>query len=220
MIAVNIRADKADYVVTLQHEGGKGWGQKDNKVAVFNREGDLIFSSSTVTLGGAVEGACVAIRCDWTRHEQSPIHESASAQEQPPSTGTTEGTSASSATGVSDSATISEAVPVAKAGVQLFVTGSARHNKHSTPKVAYAVADDITAYLKTRDVVFAGELLWEEKAGSGAGLTGAGGLAKTMSVIHTVLDKRLGSQFGLPLSSEKSSQSPDPEDIAERQSKE
>src|SRR5437870_3060822 len=37
---VNNKQDKADYVVLLDHEGGKGFGRKDNKVAVFNRDGD------------------------------------------------------------------------------------------------------------------------------------------------------------------------------------
>jgi len=56
--------DKANFVVRLEHEGGKGLVRKKNKVAVFNRDGDLIFSSSTVTLGGAVDGVCSAIRKD------------------------------------------------------------------------------------------------------------------------------------------------------------
>jgi hypothetical protein len=65
-VTVNNRLERADYVVLLDHEGGKGWIRKDNKVAVFNREGDSIVSKSTRSLGGSVETACGAIMKDWT----------------------------------------------------------------------------------------------------------------------------------------------------------
>lgn len=54
--------DKADYVVTLDHEGGKGYLRKDNKVAVFTKDGDMVFSKSTRSLGGAVKEACTVIK--------------------------------------------------------------------------------------------------------------------------------------------------------------
>jgi hypothetical protein len=53
--------DRANYVVRLDHEGGKGWARKDNKVAVFNKEGDMIYSNSTRSLGNSVKDACRAI---------------------------------------------------------------------------------------------------------------------------------------------------------------
>jgi hypothetical protein len=53
--------DKADYIVTLDHEGGKGWARIDNKVAVFNRDGDMIYSGGTRSLGSAVKDACAAM---------------------------------------------------------------------------------------------------------------------------------------------------------------
>ncbi len=53
--------DRADFIVLLDHEGGKVLFQKDNKVVVFNREGDAIYSASTRSLGNAVKGACRAI---------------------------------------------------------------------------------------------------------------------------------------------------------------
>lgn len=65
---VNMKLEKADYVVTLDHEGGKGVLRHKNKVAVFNRDGDSIFSHSTLSLGGSVQGACEAIVADWTKH--------------------------------------------------------------------------------------------------------------------------------------------------------
>jgi hypothetical protein len=63
----NIR-EKADYVVLFDHEGGKGWARKDNKIAVFNKDGDSIVSKSTMSLGGAVEDACTAILADWAKN--------------------------------------------------------------------------------------------------------------------------------------------------------
>ena len=59
-IVTNVR-DRADYVVTLDHEGGKGWARKDNKFAVFNKEGDMVGSGSTRSLGNSVRDACQAM---------------------------------------------------------------------------------------------------------------------------------------------------------------
>jgi hypothetical protein len=60
-VTVTNNRDRADYVVTLDHEGGKGYLRRDNKMAVFNKEGDMITSSSTRALGSAVKDACAAI---------------------------------------------------------------------------------------------------------------------------------------------------------------
>ena len=64
-VIVNNKPDKADYVVLLDHEGGKGLVKRDNKVAVFNKDGDSIVSHSTRSLGNAVKDACDAISADW-----------------------------------------------------------------------------------------------------------------------------------------------------------
>lgn len=64
-VIVNNKQEKADYVVLLDHEGGKGFVRKDNKVAVFNWDGDSIISKSTRSLGNAVEDSCNAITKDW-----------------------------------------------------------------------------------------------------------------------------------------------------------
>ncbi len=80
-VIVNNRRDKADYVVLLQHEGGKALVLHDNKVAVFNRDGDSILSHSTVMLGNAVTDACSAITKDWAAHPavNASVKESATA---------------------------------------------------------------------------------------------------------------------------------------------
>lgn len=67
-VMINDRKDKSDYVVLLEHEGGKSPFLRDNKVVVFNRDGDSILSNSTRTLGNAVTDACMAITKDWTAH--------------------------------------------------------------------------------------------------------------------------------------------------------
>lgn len=63
-LVVTNNRERANYVVILDHEGGKGALRHKNKVAVFNRDGDAVYSSSTLSLGGAVEGACKAIHKD------------------------------------------------------------------------------------------------------------------------------------------------------------
>jgi len=66
-VIVNNKQEKADYVVLLDHEGGKDPISRDNKVVVFNRDGDSIISGSTRTLGNAVKDACGAIAEDWPK---------------------------------------------------------------------------------------------------------------------------------------------------------
>jgi hypothetical protein len=46
--------------VLLDHEGGKELISRDNKVVVFNKDGDSIMSRSTRILGNAVKDA---LRC-------------------------------------------------------------------------------------------------------------------------------------------------------------
>ncbi len=52
---------KADFAVILDHEGGKGYARRRNKIVVFNRDGDDIFSDSTRAVGSSVKDACQAI---------------------------------------------------------------------------------------------------------------------------------------------------------------
>jgi hypothetical protein len=70
-VVINQRPDLSQYVVRLEHEGGKGYLRKDNKVAVFVRQtGDSIFSKSTMSLGGSVQDACAAISTHWSSHAE------------------------------------------------------------------------------------------------------------------------------------------------------
>jgi hypothetical protein len=71
VVTNNIQAN-TDYVVVLDHEGGKSFLSHRNKVAVFNRvSGDSVVSKSTLSLGGSVQTACEAIDQDWAAHGPS-----------------------------------------------------------------------------------------------------------------------------------------------------
>jgi len=61
-VITNNKPDKADYVVLLDHEGGKGLVKRDNKMAVFNKDGDSIVSHSTRSLGNAVKTPATQLR--------------------------------------------------------------------------------------------------------------------------------------------------------------
>jgi hypothetical protein len=67
-VIVNNKQEKADYVVVLDHEGGKGYLLRRNKIAVFNKNGDAIVSRSTRSLGNSVQDGCNAIVRDWAGH--------------------------------------------------------------------------------------------------------------------------------------------------------
>jgi len=74
-VIVNNKQEKADYVVLLDHEGGKEPISRDNKVVVFNKDGDSIISRSTRTLGNAVKDACGAIAEDWPKQAINAANE-------------------------------------------------------------------------------------------------------------------------------------------------
>src|ERR1700730_17167852 len=64
-VMVNNIQEKANYIVLLDHEGGKSLLSHRNKVAVFARvTGDSIISKSTLSLGSSVQDACEAINKD------------------------------------------------------------------------------------------------------------------------------------------------------------
>lgn len=62
-VAITANRDKADYVVRFDREGISPVTPfvKGNKVAVFNREEDLVFSTSGRFLPGVVKAACAAV---------------------------------------------------------------------------------------------------------------------------------------------------------------
>lgn len=60
-VTVTNRVERADFAITLDHEGGKALLRRRNKIVVFSRAGDAIFSDSTRELGNSVKDACDAI---------------------------------------------------------------------------------------------------------------------------------------------------------------
>jgi len=68
-VIVNNRQDVANYIVELDHEGGKGLLAHKDKIAVFvQKTGDSIFSKSTLSVGGAVQEACAVVLAHWSTH--------------------------------------------------------------------------------------------------------------------------------------------------------
>lgn len=70
-VIVTMYKDKADFIVLLEHEGGKDLFNKDNKLAVFNKEGDLVTSGSFSRPRKAVETACEAIEKEFRRQNHT-----------------------------------------------------------------------------------------------------------------------------------------------------
>jgi hypothetical protein len=70
-VTVTNNVQKADFAVTLDHEGGKGYLRHRNKLVAFNRDGDAIFSDSTRELGNSVKDACHAILSAPPRPQQA-----------------------------------------------------------------------------------------------------------------------------------------------------
>jgi PEGA domain-containing protein len=69
-VMVNNIQSKANYIVVLDHEGGKAFLAHRNKVAVFDaKSGDSVISKSTLSLGGSVEEACKGIAAHWANHK-------------------------------------------------------------------------------------------------------------------------------------------------------
>ena len=58
---ITMNRAQAQFIVLFDHEGGKGYARKDNKIAVFKASGDLLFSHATRSLGNAVKDVCDAI---------------------------------------------------------------------------------------------------------------------------------------------------------------
>ena len=52
---------KADYIILFDREGGKSIVRKRDKIAVFKKDGDVLYSGSMRSVGTAVKDACDAI---------------------------------------------------------------------------------------------------------------------------------------------------------------
>lgn len=98
-VVINNHLEMTDYVVQLDHEGGKSAFSHKNKVAVFVRTtGDSIFSKSTLSLGGSVQDACTAILKHWKDNGSALT----AAKTAPAAVATTTGTTASAPVSVAE----------------------------------------------------------------------------------------------------------------------
>jgi hypothetical protein len=130
-VIVNNRQELADYVVVLDHEGGKGYLRHRNKVAVFEKlSGDSVMSHSTLSLGGSVEDACNGIIQHWGAHSREIL----AAKEKPPASSTVPAPPASALTqAVSQASLTVESTP---AGADIEVDGGFVGNTPSTISLA------------------------------------------------------------------------------------
>ncbi len=60
-VTVSMDESEADYIVLFDRDGGKGYARKRDKIAVFEKGGDVLYSGSTRTVGSAVQDSCRAI---------------------------------------------------------------------------------------------------------------------------------------------------------------
>jgi hypothetical protein len=63
-VIVTTNKERADYVLLIDHEGGKGLARKDTKFALFSKDGDSVKTGSTRSIGNAVKDACAALMLD------------------------------------------------------------------------------------------------------------------------------------------------------------
>jgi hypothetical protein len=66
-VIVTMKAENANYVLLLEHAGGETIFARDNKYAIFNKDGDSIKSGSTRSLGAAVKESCGVLAADWEK---------------------------------------------------------------------------------------------------------------------------------------------------------
>jgi len=156
-VKVNNKQERADYVVVLDHEGGKGLLRHKNKVAVFARvSGDSIVSKSTLSLGGSVQEACEAITRDWSEHGASIRAASVPAPEKSAPVAIPAAASAAAA-----SSTAKLQIDSTPPGADIEVDGSYVGN---TPSDVQVAEGDHTVVVKK-----AGFKNWERKLKSSAG---------------------------------------------------
>lgn len=135
-VIVNNRQEIADYIVVLDHEGGKGYLRHRNKVAVFEHmTGDAVISRSTLSLGGSVQDACNGIIQHWAAHSNEIL----AAKERPtpaPSVPTLAASPAASAA-LPTAAQASVTVESTPSGADIEVNGAFVGNTPSTVTVAF-----------------------------------------------------------------------------------
>lgn len=82
-VIVTLNQSNADYTVMLNRESKKNRGllRSNSQVQVANKDGDVLGSNATHTVGSAAKDACNLIVADWQAHSHQP--DAAAAQTQP-----------------------------------------------------------------------------------------------------------------------------------------
>lgn len=130
-VITNNLPSKVDYIVLLDHEGGKGLLRHKDKIAVFTRvTGDSVVSKSTLSVGGSVQTACDSIRADWAKNSSSirTAEEAETAPQEKPAAAVVQQVAESSVTKLS--------VASNPAGADISVDGGFVGNTPSTIDVA------------------------------------------------------------------------------------
>ena len=70
-VGVTLEKDKADFTILVGHDPHRPWWRRDNKIAVFDRSGSEIYSTSTRTMGNAVKDACQIITKNFLQVQSS-----------------------------------------------------------------------------------------------------------------------------------------------------
>ncbi len=68
-VTVNMRLDKADYIV-LAKDDGSGALRRGRKIVVSNPNGDVLLAKADRSFWGAVKDACKAMAADWSARPQ------------------------------------------------------------------------------------------------------------------------------------------------------
>jgi hypothetical protein len=188
------RKELADYVVVFEREGGKDSLSRKNKTTVFNRQGDYIDGVSTVILGNAMKDTCSAIVSDWNRTDRQA------------DVAAYDVTVTMSRTAAHDTHSSSQiAFALLDAVVEHLESKGFKVTSDQdaeTPHRLHLLVDrPLMKWVKVtvQALDSSGELLWQEVAESGGGLSGSHGLRVTRERLQKLLDKRLESgSFGAP----------------------
>ena len=117
-VVVTLNQSNADYTIMLNRESKKNRGllRTNSQVQVANRQGDVLGTSATRTVGNASKDACQLILADWGQHGRVPDAAPASAA----APATADGATLHSVSAVQPEAAAPEPVaPVSNGGASL-----------------------------------------------------------------------------------------------------
>src|SRR5579864_1468602 len=79
-VIVTLNQSNADYTVMLNRESKKNRGllRSNSQVEIANRQGDVLGTNATHTVGNAAKDACQLIVADWGQHGRMAASESTS----------------------------------------------------------------------------------------------------------------------------------------------